>query len=255
MITELSKQLWFSRPEHSKARTAEAFGVSIVLHLAVILAAAYLTIAPPRTIEPDQPHLLMPILQEERSLPDEPVPPPPPAPPDRPPAQSVTDAPRGFQRLTVPTYISPEIPPPTVGPEIDEADFSGVGVEGGRGRGEAPDTARIVTTDDVSAAPAFTPYTVAPKLQNRQEIATLLQKNYPVLLRDAGIGGRVIMWLFIDESGVVKKTQVKESSGLEPLDSAAVVVSRQMRFSPALNRDTEVPVWVAIPITFKVESL
>jgi protein TonB len=193
--------------------------------------------------------ILIPILQEEKAQAELPPPPPPPSHSTAPP---LSETPRGFQTLTVPTYITPEIPPPTAGAEIDEADFSGEGVEGGRGRGQADPTDNIVTTEDISAAPAFTPYTVAPELRNRADVARLLERLYPPLMRDAGLGGTVMMWIFIDGSGTVRKVQVKESSGLLPLDSAAVKVSSAMRFSPAQNRDVKVPVWVALPIQFSV---
>jgi TonB family protein len=61
-----------------------------------------------------------------------------------------------------------------------------------------------------------------------------------------------MMWVFIDQAGGVKKVLVKESSGMVPLDSAAVKVTSAMRFSPAQNRDIKVPVWVALPISFTV---
>lgn len=252
MTSNIGKELCFSQPRHDKATTAEAFSVSVVFHIVIVLAAAWLTIAPPKRAESEQHNILIPILEEEKA--NQELPPPPPPPKDQPIPQEVTEAPRGFQTLTVPTYIAAEIPPPTAGPEIDEADFLGEGVEGGRGRGVAPDPNKVVTTEDISAAPAFTPYTVAPTLRNREEVGELLQRSYPVLLRDAGIGGRVFMWIYVDERGNVRNTRVKESSGLEPLDSAAVAVSRRMRFSPAQNRDTKVPVWVSIPILFEIRK-
>ena len=45
--------------------------------------------------------------------------------------------------------------------------------------------------EDISAAPRFTPFTVRPELRNRAEIARALERNYPPLLRDAGIGLRL----------------------------------------------------------------
>ncbi len=44
---------------------------------------------------------------------------------------------------------------------------------------------------------------------------------------------------------------LKESSGQPPLDAAAPRVAELMAFTPALNRDTRVRVWVAIPISFR----
>ncbi|HEU5210409.1 MAG TPA: TonB family protein [Longimicrobiales bacterium] len=104
--------------------------------------------------------------------------------------------------------------------------------------------------EDISAAPRFTPFTVRPELRNRADIARALERNYPPLLRDAGIGGETLVWFFIDENGRVQKTQINKSSGYDALDQAALTVAEQMQFSPALNRDKKVPVWVAIPIVF-----
>jgi protein TonB len=105
---------------------------------------------------------------------------------------------------------------------------------------------------DVSAAPTFTPYTVAPDLINRDEIGRALMREYPPLLRDAGIGGTARVWFFIDENGRVQDTRIDQSSGHAQLDEAALKVADQMRFTAALNRDKTVPVWVAFPITFQV---
>jgi protein TonB len=106
------------------------------------------------------------------------------------------------------------------------------------------------TSEDLSRAPMFTPYTVKPQLKNNAEVQRALQRNYPPLLRDAGIGGQTIMWFFIDETGKVVKTQVNKGSGYDQLDKAADAVASIMEFSPAMNRDKRVPVWVQIPITF-----
>ncbi|MBI4409661.1 MAG: TonB family protein [Gemmatimonadetes bacterium] len=108
-----------------------------------------------------------------------------------------------------------------------------------------------VPGEDLSAAPVFTPYTVAPELLNRKETQAALQRSYPPVLRDAGIGGQVVVWFFIDETGRVKNARVHTSSGFEALDRAALGVAEIMRFSPAQNRDRRVPVWVALPVTFK----
>jgi periplasmic protein TonB len=75
-------------------------------------------------------------------------------------------------------------------------------------------------------------------------------RNYPPLLRDAGIGGTPVVWFFIDENGRVVRTQLSRSSGYPALDEAAINVAQVMQFSPALNRDRRVQVWVEIPIVF-----
>ena len=104
---------------------------------------------------------------------------------------------------------------------------------------------------DISEQPVLTPYTVAPDLRNRAEVERALKRYYPPLLRDAGIGGEVLVWFFIDETGKVRKTLLKETSGHKALDEAAIKVAEIMEFSPALNRDKKVPVWVQLPISFR----
>jgi TonB family protein len=132
-----------------------------------------------------------------------------------------TPPPPGVERIQIPE------------PELDRPD----------NRGERPSAA---------AGPTFTPYTVAPNLVNRPEIGEALAAEYPPLLRDAGIGGTARVWFFIDEEGRVEVTRLDQSSGHEALDAAALAVAARMRFSPALNRDEPVPVWVAFPITYQV---
>lgn len=107
-------------------------------------------------------------------------------------------------------------------------------------------------TSDLAAAPTFTPFTVAPSIQNRDDLVRAMARAYPQLLRDAGIGGTVRVYFFIDEEGVVQDYRIDQSSGHAALDEAALSVASVYRFSPALNRDKHVPVWVSFPITFQV---
>ncbi len=113
--------------------------------------------------------------------------------------------------------------------------------------GPPPD---VVATDE--DRPAFIPYTVAPRLQNREEVLALLREVYPRPLQSAGIGGTVLLWIYVDENGDVKDARVAESSGYRGLDTAAQTVAAAMRFSPALNRDHVTPVWLSQPIFFEV---
>jgi len=105
---------------------------------------------------------------------------------------------------------------------------------------------------ELSETPTFTPYTVKPAIKNRGEVARALQREYPELLRNAGIGGTVLVWFFIDTKGRVQNTQIRQSSGHEALDRAALKVADVFQFTPGLNRDKKVPVWIALPIIFQV---
>ncbi|HEX6070670.1 MAG TPA: TonB family protein [Longimicrobiaceae bacterium] len=105
-----------------------------------------------------------------------------------------------------------------------------------------------------SNEPTPSPFTVPPSLINRQEIGSLLADAYPPLLRDAGIGGRVELWIFIDEDGGVQETRLARTSGYEGLDRAAEQVAHGMRFSPAENEGRRVATWIQLPITFQTAS-
>jgi TonB family protein len=122
-------------------------------------------------------------------------------------------------------------------------------------RPRRPATAAVLRPVDdelPSTVPTFTPFTVAPRLINLAEVQRVLMQEYPKVLRDAGIGGRVTIWFYIDRDGRVAATRINESSGHQALDQAAMNVADVYRFSSALNRDERVPVWVSLPITFQV---
>jgi protein TonB len=107
-------------------------------------------------------------------------------------------------------------------------------------------------TRGVSDEPTFTPFTVRPGMKNVEEVRRALEQEYPPLLRDAGIGGTVEVWFQIDDEGVVRQTLVKTSSGHGALDRAALKVAEVAEFTPALNRDKRVSVWISLPITFTI---
>jgi periplasmic protein TonB len=234
-----------SKPKRSGAGGFASTLTSVGLHVAVIAGLAYATAhAASKPVDEEAPVLI-------KLADDAPPPPPPPPPPpklDVPPPTDNTPVAKGFQTLAVPDIVPPDIPPPQVGVTIREEDFSAKGVEGGKADGKVG--GRV--TNDLAAAPVFTPMTVIPKLLNQSEVEKAVTRFYPPLLRDAGIGGKTKVWFFIDESGKAVKWQVNTSSGYDALDAAALKVAPVLRFTPAMNQDKKVPVWVAIDIVFKV---
>lgn len=105
---------------------------------------------------------------------------------------------------------------------------------------------------DSAMVTRIVPYTVPPRIRNLDEVVRAMARVYPRALRDAGIGGTVHVLFAIDEDGVVRDFEIDRSSGHQALDDAALSVAEVYRFSPALNRDQRVPVWVSFPITFRV---
>jgi TonB family protein len=114
-------------------------------------------------------------------------------------------------------------------------------------RREAPEAA------PAGEGPVFTPMTVRPQLRNVREVQQALMSHYPPLLRDAGIGGTAMVWIFIDETGKVRDARLNTSSGYDALDQAALRVTELMQFTAARNREEPVPVWIALPVTFAID--
>ena len=109
----------------------------------------------------------------------------------------------------------------------------------------APSTSR-------SDRPQFVPFDTNPVLPNAGEVQRALQELYPRDFRDRGVGGRIEIWLYIDESGIVANQELKTSSGADALDEAAMEVVEVMRFEPAKNQDQPTAVWISQWLTFEV---
>lgn len=105
---------------------------------------------------------------------------------------------------------------------------------------------------DLSAEPTFTPFTEAPSISNREEVIAAMSAEYPPLLREAGIGGTVRVYFFIDERGEAQDIRIDKTSGHPAIDDAAIRVASVYDFTAAKLRGEPVPVWVSFPITFQV---
>jgi len=107
---------------------------------------------------------------------------------------------------------------------------------------------------DARERPVYIARDVEPRLRNGPEVRLLLKKLYPPMLREAGIGGRVVLWVFVETDGSAGVCQVHQTSGYPALDQAATQVAEKMVFDPALSRDRPVAVWIAQPIDFTVTA-
>ena len=105
-----------------------------------------------------------------------------------------------------------------------------------------PDTA------DLLDAPAVTPMTVRPELLNAEEVARAIMDRYPGELDSGNLDRAPELWLFISEDGEVLNSQLASTSGDAVLDDIALEVADLMRFSPAMNGDEYVRVWVRVPV-------
>ncbi len=81
------------------------------------------------------------------------------------------------------------------------------------------------------------------------------QPKYPDLAQRAGVSGTVNVWLHINEKGDVIAWQVVNvrPAGLGFEDEVARVVPK-WKFTPALQQNSPVAVWVHIPINFRLSN-
>ena len=233
----LFRHLLASNPEDQKGSFA-ATASAVVLHAAIVVAAVALTArvqAP--TAKPD--------ITEYIAVTDFPND----APTVKPGGGTNVGGPiapalpRDIQ-FTPPTDVPKEIPPHgSMGDLLKALENMSVA---------RPNTGPVVGTGsgtDAHPGP-FVPVTVKPELLNRMDIARAAQRLYPQTLLQAGVGGTALVWLHVDENGLVIDTRLKVGSGFNLLDEAALKVAQTARFSPAYNRDQRVRVWVELPIVF-----
>ena len=76
---------------------------------------------------------------------------------------------------------------------------------------------------------------------------------YPSLSRKAGEEGRVLLFVRVTEVGKVADLQIRQTSGHQRLDQAAINAVRRWRFKAAEQNGRNVSSEVEVPITFSLE--
>lgn len=76
---------------------------------------------------------------------------------------------------------------------------------------------------------------------------------YPAALLAEGIGGKVILRMYVDTAGRIAQdsTRIAESSGYPALDSAALRAAPEFRFAPALHNGAPVAASFLQPVHFR----
>lgn len=102
----------------------------------------------------------------------------------------------------------------------------------------------------VEAAPAPAkvelPSTRAEYLQNPAP-------NYPPASRRAGEQGKVVVRVLIGTDGTAREAELRQSSGFERLDRAAVDTVRKWRYVPGKRNGVPEAMWFDVPINFVLE--
>lgn len=105
-----------------------------------------------------------------------------------------------------------------------------------------------------SAKPAERPPELAPAQAARPDYAYNPQPDYPMLLRDQGVGGVVWLRVWVDREGRPGEIRLARGSGYRLLDDAALRAVRQWRFVPARSGEETLASWVEFPIRFTLNG-
>jgi TonB family protein len=196
-------------------------------------------------------------LEEEKKAEPEPEKPKEEPPPPEPEPEAPPPVVKGFQTLTPPEEPPPAIaPPPTNQTAVSEQDFSGTGQEGGVAKGVESGVAQ--STVERTAPPEVGTYELSaveeqPRPTNVQELQRQLERNYPPLLRDAGVTGTVQVRFRVLENGTVDVPSIQVTSSThDQFNDPTIRSVQRLRFRPAKVNNRPVKVWVELPIQWQM---
>ena len=69
-----------------------------------------------------------------------------------------------------------------------------------------------------------------------------------------GIEGRVVLHVEILQSGGAGRIEIRQSSGHDILDQAAITAVTSWRFEPARISGAPITAWADVPIRFKLDE-
>lgn len=210
--------------------------ISLVVHVVLISAAVYATLNAGQQIREHVQAVAVTVQTKQEEKKEEP-------PPEQ--VAQVNPPPKGFQTLSIPTNIPVDIPPPQTNQHFDAADFSGVGVEGGVGRGVEGGTGPVVTDQ---------PYMEAVVEERPETVPnTCVVPAFPDMLRQAGIDGRVLIEFVIDTLGRAERNSLRTISTSHPLfEAPARQAVLSCRFRPGRIQGKAVRVRVQQPVNFNI---
>lgn len=215
-----------SKRKKNRKRVFGVGAVSLVAHTVVIAAAVIATLNAGQTDTKVKVDTAMVFLEQQQQKP-----------PEQQPVQ--LDVPlKGFQTVVAPDVIPTNIPPVNLQEHFDPKDYSGTGVEGGLSTGMVP-TGNEVFMEAI--------------VEEKPERLSGPQLNYPELLRQAGIQGRVIVQAIIDTLGRAEPPSIKVTQSPNPgFDGSAKNLVLKSLFRPARVHGHAVRVLIQIPIDFRI---
>ncbi len=168
----------------------------------------------------------------------EPPPPAPPPPPVRQPVRKVELAPPPMPVAIADATPAPNAPTGVVAPQ--------------------PPAAPIAAPVNVAAAPSPpAPSPPAPaKVELPSSDADYLQNpkpTYPPISKRMGEQGKVVVRVLIGLDGTAQRAEIRQSSGYDRLDQAALATVQRWRYVPGKRAGVPEAMWFNVPINFVLE--
>jgi protein TonB len=110
-------------------------------------------------------------------------------------------------------------------------------------------------TAPVAAVAAPAPV-AAPKVELPSSDADYLQNPkpaYPAMSRRLGEQGKVVVRVLIGVDGTAQKAEIRQSSGFDRLDQAALATTQRWRYVPGKRGGVAEAMWFNVPINFVLE--
>ena len=211
-----------------------AAGVVVAAHAAALWAMQH------AFAQPNPPEVVIPAeVIAEFVAPPAPAPKPPAPPPPTPPAPAPKPQPQPkpvVKKTALPKAIADPTPSPTA-PQgaIDDA----------------PQEKAPPTPPPSPPAPPAPP--AAPKMELPSSNAAYLNNPspaYPAVSKRMGEQGKVFLRVYINEQGQPEKIEIKQSSGYDRLDEAALNTVRNWKFVPGKRNGVPEAMWHIVPINF-----
>ena len=178
--------------------------------------------------------------------PQPPAPPAPPTPPAPPPPKPAPPKPS-------PTPPKPRVAKPTPAPEPmpvaiadpTPAPAAPVGVV-------EPQPAAKPVEAPVAAAPAPAAPPAPAIVQPSSDASHLNNPKpvYPAVSKRLGEQGKIVLRVLIGADGIPQKVEIKQSSGFERLDEAAIATVQRWKFVPGKRNGVPEAMWNIVPINF-----
>ena len=77
--------------------------------------------------------------------------------------------------------------------------------------------------------------------------------DYPSLSKRKGEQGKVVLHVLIGADGIPQRAEIRQSSGYERLDQAALATVQRWRYVPGKRGGVPEPMWFNVPINFVLE--